>query len=88
MIADNLTPRERQIRETLLGLRGTPPDEDAVDSHEHDLDDEAHAFSRPEAQRAETQFAVCVRCRQRYPGGSDTCPECGHVHTHRYAGTP
>jgi rubrerythrin len=82
-ISDNLTPRERQIRETLAGIRGAPPDEDAADSHEFEmpepppvLDDAARERRLAQAERERTQWWWCPRCRTRVQGSGSICPTC------------
>ena len=89
-IRDNLTPRERQIRETLAGIRPGLDDDTPFDPHQAEYDQQLEATAARERQvhAASTQFAICAACRERYPGGSDECPHCGHVHAARQPWTP
>lgn len=84
-ISDNLTPRERQIRETLAGVRGDLDDEptptrakdySAPDTGPVPLTVEARAKRAAQVERERTQWWWCPRCRTRVQGSGTICPTC------------
>jgi ribosomal protein L40E len=83
-IGDQLTPRERQIRETLAGIRpGLDP------AHDFPLEGDVESLGplpasvpppgvrRAQVAQNETAFWICRACRARVPGVGGECPECG-----------
>lgn len=70
-IGDNLTPRERQIRETLAGMRDEDDDGPVgVTGRPSD------AVRRGQVERNASAFWFCPRCRARVPGNGSVCAEC------------
>jgi hypothetical protein len=87
-IRDNLSPRERQVAETLAGLREDPAHDFPLEGDPMDLDPlgtppEAPKLSEvdrarreAQAEREMTAFWICPRCRAQNRGDGDACPEC------------
>jgi hypothetical protein len=81
-IRDNLSPRERQVAETLAGLREDPAHDFPLEGDPMDLDPlgtppEAPKLSEvdrarreAQAEREMTAFWICPRCSRRRTAGA------------------
>lgn len=69
-IRDSLTPRERQIRETLAGMRDD--DDDRPQGKPGNL----APVRAEQVARERTAFWFCPRCRKQVQGTGSVCPYC------------
>lgn len=83
-ITDNLTPRERQIRETMAGLRGGAPMAEEVEqrAERRELTEAERSRRLASAERELTQVWWCPGCKAENRGSGDLCTSCGRDWSH------
>lgn len=85
-IRDNLSPRERQVAETLAGLREDPAHDFPLEGDPMDLDslgtppqmsEHDREQRLAQAERLMTAFWYCPRCKHQNRGEGGECDGCG-----------